>query len=85
MWMARGWVRLRHGQRLALNASESSGKTRFLITGMGPVGMTAGLIAKKMGATYVIGVTFPRRGLRSPGRRVRPTMSFGERPVLSAR
>ena len=39
----------------ALNRVEVSGKDRVLITGMGPVGMAAGLVAKKMGATLVIG------------------------------
>lgn len=39
----------------ALNRVEVSGKDRVLITGMGPVGMAAGLVAKKMGATQVIG------------------------------
>ncbi len=35
----------------ALNRVGVSGEDRVLITGMGPVGMAAGLIAKKMGAT----------------------------------
>ena len=39
----------------ALNRVAVSGQDRVLITGMGPVGMAAGLIAKKMGATLVIG------------------------------
>ncbi len=39
----------------ALNRVQVSGQDRVLITGMGPVGMAAGLIAKKMGATMVIG------------------------------
>jgi threonine dehydrogenase-like Zn-dependent dehydrogenase len=39
----------------ALNRVKVSGKDRVLITGMGPVGMAAGLVAKKMGATLVIG------------------------------
>jgi D-arabinose 1-dehydrogenase-like Zn-dependent alcohol dehydrogenase len=39
----------------ALNRVAVSGQDRVLITGMGPVGMAAGLIAKKMGATQVIG------------------------------
>jgi threonine dehydrogenase-like Zn-dependent dehydrogenase len=32
-----------------------SGQDRVLIVGMGPVGMAAGLVAKKMGASMVIG------------------------------
>ena len=39
----------------ALNRVKVSGEDRVLITGMGPVGMAAGLIAKKLGATTVIG------------------------------
>jgi threonine dehydrogenase-like Zn-dependent dehydrogenase len=39
----------------ALNRVQVSGKDRVLLTGMGPVGMAAGLVAKKMGATMVIG------------------------------
>lgn len=39
----------------ALNRVQVSGKDRVLITGMGPVGMAAGLVAKKMGASLVIG------------------------------
>ena len=54
----------------------------MLITGMGPVGMAAGLVAKKMGATLVIGADVsqtrldfavqcgrdrPRRARRPPG------------------
>ncbi len=39
----------------ALNRVLVSGQDRVLLTGMGPVGMAAGLIAKKMGATLVIG------------------------------
>lgn len=39
----------------ALNRVKVTGEDRVLITGMGPVGMAAGLIAKKMGATTVIG------------------------------
>ena len=46
----------------ALNRVRVSGEDKVLITGMGPVGMAAGLIAKKMGATHVIGVdTVPAR------------------------
>jgi threonine dehydrogenase-like Zn-dependent dehydrogenase len=40
----------------ALNRVRVSGEDRLLITGMGPVGMAAGLVAKKMGATQVFGV-----------------------------
>jgi threonine dehydrogenase-like Zn-dependent dehydrogenase len=39
----------------ALHRVAVSGQDRVLITGMGPVGMAAGLIAKQMGATAVIG------------------------------
>jgi threonine dehydrogenase-like Zn-dependent dehydrogenase len=39
----------------ALNRVGVSGEDRVLLTGMGPVGMAAGLVAKKMGATQVIG------------------------------
>jgi threonine dehydrogenase-like Zn-dependent dehydrogenase len=39
----------------ALNRVRVSGEDCVLITGMGPVGMAAGLIAKKMGASLVIG------------------------------
>jgi threonine dehydrogenase-like Zn-dependent dehydrogenase len=39
----------------ALNRVRVCGQDRVLITGMGPVGMAAGLVAKKMGATQVIG------------------------------
>ncbi len=39
----------------ALNRVQVSGKDRVLITGMGPVGMAAGLVAKKMGTSLVIG------------------------------
>ena len=40
----------------ALNRMRVSGEDRVLIVGMGPVGMAAGLLAKKMGAPRVIGV-----------------------------
>ena len=40
----------------ALTRVEVSGRDRVLITGVGPVGMAAGLVAKAMGATEVIGV-----------------------------
>jgi threonine dehydrogenase-like Zn-dependent dehydrogenase len=39
----------------ALNRVRVSGEDAVLITGMGPVGMAAGLVAKKMGANLVIG------------------------------
>jgi threonine dehydrogenase-like Zn-dependent dehydrogenase len=39
----------------ALNRVGVSGQDRVLITGMGPVGMAAGLVAKQMGAAAVIG------------------------------
>ena len=40
----------------ALNRMGVSGEDRVLITGMGPVGMAAGMVAKGMGASQVIGV-----------------------------
>ena len=40
----------------ALRRVNVSGRDRVLITGMGPVGMAAGLIAKALGASDVIGV-----------------------------
>ena len=40
----------------ALNRVQVSGQDRVLVTGVGPVGMAAGLVAKAMGATMVIGV-----------------------------
>jgi threonine dehydrogenase-like Zn-dependent dehydrogenase len=40
----------------ALSRVRVSGEDKVLITGMGPVGMAAGLVAKKMGAIQVIGV-----------------------------
>ena len=39
----------------ALNRVRASGEDRVLVVGAGPVGMAAGLVAKKMGATTVIG------------------------------
>jgi threonine dehydrogenase-like Zn-dependent dehydrogenase len=39
----------------ALSRVGVSGQDRVLITGMGPVGMAAGLVARAMGATQVIG------------------------------
>jgi threonine dehydrogenase-like Zn-dependent dehydrogenase len=39
----------------ALSRVRVSGQDRVLITGMGPVGMAAGLVAKAMGASLVIG------------------------------
>jgi threonine dehydrogenase-like Zn-dependent dehydrogenase len=47
----------------ALNRVQVSGEDRVLITGMGPVGMAAGLIAKKMGATSVIGADISQERL----------------------
>ena len=46
----------------ALNRVQVSGQDRVLITGMGPVGMAAGLLAKKMGATRSSAWIFRRRG-----------------------
>lgn len=40
----------------ALNRMRVSGEDRLLITGVGPVGMAAGMVAKGMGASTVIGV-----------------------------
>lgn len=40
----------------ALSRVKVSGEDTVLITGMGPVGMAAGLLAKAMGATHVVGV-----------------------------
>jgi threonine dehydrogenase-like Zn-dependent dehydrogenase len=40
----------------ALNRMHVSGEDRVLITGVGPVGMAAGLVAKAMGVPKVIGV-----------------------------
>ena len=40
----------------ALSRVQVSGQDSVLITGMGPVGMAAGMMAKTMGATKVIGV-----------------------------
>lgn len=40
----------------ALQRVNVSGRDKVLVTGMGPVGMAAGLLAKAMGATYVVGV-----------------------------
>ncbi|HXF63732.1 MAG TPA: zinc-binding dehydrogenase [Caldilineaceae bacterium] len=40
----------------ALRRMDVSGRDRVLITGMGPVGMAAGLVAKALGAPQVIGV-----------------------------
>ena len=39
----------------ALSRVKVSGQDRVLITGMGPVGMAVGLLAKAMGASQVIG------------------------------
>ena len=40
----------------ALNRMRVSGEGRVLVTGVGPVGMAAGMVAKGMGASQVIGV-----------------------------
>ena len=40
----------------ALNRVRASGEDKILITGVGPVGMAAGLVAKAMGAPKIIGV-----------------------------
>jgi threonine dehydrogenase-like Zn-dependent dehydrogenase len=40
----------------ALNRVRVSGEDRVLVTGVGPVGMAAGMVAKGMGASQVIGV-----------------------------
>ncbi len=47
----------------ALNRVGVSGEDRVLLTGMGPVGMAAGLVAKKMGATQVIGADISQERL----------------------
>ncbi len=47
----------------ALNRVGVSGEDRVLLTGMGPVGMAAGLIAKKMGASQVIGADISQERL----------------------
>ena len=47
----------------ALNRVSVSGEDRVLLTGMGPVGMAAGLIAKKMGASQVIGADISQERL----------------------
>ncbi len=47
----------------ALNRVRVSGQDRVLVTGMGPVGMAAGLVARKMGATQVIGADVSRSRL----------------------
>jgi threonine dehydrogenase-like Zn-dependent dehydrogenase len=48
----------------ALNRVKVSGEDRLLITGMGPVGMVAGLVAKAMGATEVIGADISESRLK---------------------
>jgi threonine dehydrogenase-like Zn-dependent dehydrogenase len=48
----------------ALNRVKVSGEDRLLITGMGPVGMAAGLVAKAMGATEVIGADISESRLK---------------------
>jgi threonine dehydrogenase-like Zn-dependent dehydrogenase len=47
----------------ALNRVRVSGEDRVLLTGMGPVGMAAGLVAKKMGASMVIGADISQERL----------------------
>lgn len=47
----------------ALNRVRVSGEDCVLITGMGPVGMAAGLVAKKMGATRVVGADIAQERL----------------------
>ena len=47
----------------ALNRVGVSGNDRVLITGVGPVGMAAGLVAKAMGAIQVIGVDLSQERL----------------------
>ena len=47
----------------ALRKAEVSGRDRVLVTGIGPVGMAAGLLAKAMGAPTVIGVDVSRERL----------------------
>jgi threonine dehydrogenase-like Zn-dependent dehydrogenase len=47
----------------ALSRVRVSGQDRVLVTGMGPVGMAAGLVARKMGATQVIGADVSRSRL----------------------
>ena len=47
----------------ALNRVGVSGQDRVLITGVGPVGMAAGLLAKAMGATQVIGADISQERL----------------------
>ena len=47
----------------ALNRVRVSGEDRVLLTGMGPVGMAAGLVAKKMGASRVIGADISQERL----------------------
>lgn len=48
----------------ALNRVGVSGRDRVLITGMGPVGMAAGLVARAMGASLIIGVDISEPRLR---------------------
>ncbi len=47
----------------ALNRMGVSGEDRVLITGIGPVGMAAGMVAKGMGASRVIGVDISQQRL----------------------
>ncbi len=47
----------------ALRKADVSGRDRVLITGIGPVGMAAGLLAKAMGSPQVIGVDVSQQRL----------------------
>jgi len=47
----------------ALNRVQVCGQDRVLITGVGPVGMAAGVLAKAMGASLVIGVDLSQQRL----------------------
>jgi threonine dehydrogenase-like Zn-dependent dehydrogenase len=47
----------------AVRRADVSGRDRVLATGMGPVGMAVGLLAKALGATTVIGVDVERSRL----------------------
>ena len=51
----------------ALCRVDLSGRDRLLITGLGPVGLAVGLLAKKMGASSVaLAPTRVRNGARWP-------------------
>ena len=66
----------------ALNRVAVSGQDRVLITGMGPVGMAAGLIAKKMGATRVIGADVSQSRLDSQSHAAPSTQSCAPTPLM---